>query len=139
MAFPSWLASAPSDEHLQQAQENQPTATHPIPAKARPKSSTLLTTPKRFNRSNPGFFGVPTVASGRRRLQALEMPFFGQKPPLRAPRICTAACDPSTHICNYEANPRYCTFANSWSTPCREHSTCLYLCTVLLLRLVYET
>ena len=42
-------------------------------------------------------------------------------------------------ICNYEANPRYCTFANSWSTPCREHSTCLYLCTVLLLRLVHET
>ena len=41
--------------------------------------------------------------------------------------------------CNYEANPRYCTFANSWSTPCREHSTCLYLCTVLLLRLVHET
>ena len=40
--------------------------------------------------------------------------------------------------CNYEANPRYCTFANSWSTPCREHSTCLYLCTVLLLRLVHE-
>ena len=27
--------------------------------------------------------------------------------------------------CNYEANPRYCTFANSWSTPCREHSTSL--------------
>ena len=25
--------------------------------------------------------GVPTVASGRRRSQALEMPFFGQKPP----------------------------------------------------------
>ena len=43
------------------------------------------------------------------------------------------------HNCNYEANPRYCTFANSWSTPCREHSTCLYLCTVLLLRLVHET
>ena len=43
------------------------------------------------------------------------------------------------HKCNYEANPRYCTFANSWSTPCREHSTCLYLCTVLLLRLVHET
>ena len=42
-------------------------------------------------------------------------------------------------VCNYEANPRYCTFANSWSTPCREHSTCLYLCTVLLLRLVHET
>ena len=41
--------------------------------------------------------------------------------------------------CNYEANPRYCTFANSWSTPCREHSTCLYLCTVLLLHLVHET
>ena len=41
--------------------------------------------------------------------------------------------------CNYEANPRYCTFANSWSTPCREHSTCLYLCAVLLLRLVHET
>ena len=45
----------------------------------------------------------------------------------------------SHRICNYEANPRYCTFANSWSTPCREHSTCLYLCTVLLLRLVHET
>ena len=42
-------------------------------------------------------------------------------------------------VCNYEASPRYCTFANSWSTPCREHSTCLYLCTVLLLRLVHET
>ena len=42
-------------------------------------------------------------------------------------------------VCNYEANPRYFTFANSWSTPCREHSTCLYLCTVLLLRLVHET
>ena len=42
-------------------------------------------------------------------------------------------------LCNYEANPRYCTFANSWSTTCREHSTCLYLCTVLLLRLVHET
>ena len=41
--------------------------------------------------------------------------------------------------CNYEANPRYCTFANSWSTPCREHSTCIYFCTVLLLRLVHET
>ena len=41
--------------------------------------------------------------------------------------------------CNYEANPRDCTFANSWSTPCREHSTYLYLCTVLLLRLVHET
>ena len=41
--------------------------------------------------------------------------------------------------CNYEANPRYCTSANSWSTPCREHSTCLYLCTVLLLRLVHDT
>ena len=41
--------------------------------------------------------------------------------------------------CNYEANPRYCTFANSWSAPCRDHSTCLYLCTVLLLRLVHET
>ena len=26
-------------------------------------------------------WGVPTVASGRRRSQALEMPFFGQKPP----------------------------------------------------------
>ena len=38
-----------------------------------------------------------------------------------------------------EADPRYCTFANSWSTPCREHSTYLYLCTVLLLRLVHET
>ena len=25
--------------------------------------------------------GVPTVAGGRRRSQALEMPFFGQKPP----------------------------------------------------------
>ena len=45
----------------------------------------------------------------------------------------------SDSVCNYEANPRYCTFANSWSTPCREHSTCLYLCTVLLLRLVHET
>ena len=42
-------------------------------------------------------------------------------------------------VCNYEANPKYCTFANSWSIPCREHSTCLYLCTVLLLRLVHET
>ena len=41
--------------------------------------------------------------------------------------------------CNYEANPRYCTFANCCSTPCREHSTCLYLCTVLLLRLLHET
>ena len=41
--------------------------------------------------------------------------------------------------CNYEASPTYCTFGNSWSTPCREHSTCLYLCTVLLLRLVHET
>ena len=40
--------------------------------------------------------------------------------------------------CKYEANPRYCTFANSWSTPCREHSTCLYLCTVLLLRLEFS-
>ena len=42
-------------------------------------------------------------------------------------------------LCNYEANPRYFTFANSWSTPCREHSTCLYLCTVLLLRLVHDS
>ena len=25
--------------------------------------------------------GVPTVASGRRQSQALEMPFFGQNPP----------------------------------------------------------
>ena len=41
-------------------------------------------------------------------------------------------------VCNYEANPRCCTFANSWSTPCREHSTCIYFCTVLLLRLVHE-
>ena len=41
--------------------------------------------------------------------------------------------------CNYEANPRYRTFANSWSTPCREHSTSLCLCTVSLLRLVHET
>ena len=44
-----------------------------------------------------------------------------------------------TVVCNYEANPRYCTFANSWSTPCREHSTCIYFCTVLLLRVVHET
>ena len=43
------------------------------------------------------------------------------------------------HECNYEANPRYCTFANTWSTPCQEPSTCLYLCTVLLLCLVHET
>ena len=43
------------------------------------------------------------------------------------------------HDCNYEANPRYCTFPNSWSTPCREHSTCSYFCTVLLLLLVHET
>ena len=41
----------------------------------------------------------------------------------------------SRACCNYEANPRYCTFANSWSTPCREHSTCIYFCNVLLLRL----
>ena len=27
--------------------------------------------------------GVGTVASGRRRSQALEMPFFGQKPPFQ--------------------------------------------------------
>ena len=46
---------------------------------------------------------------------------------------------PVSSPCNYEANPRYCTFANSWSTPCREHSTCLYSCTVLLLRFVHET
>ena len=58
-----------------------------------------------------------------------------------AKRGCTIATFSThcAHVCNYEANPRYCTFANSWSTPCREHSTCLYLCTVLLLRLVHET
>ena len=60
--------------------------------------------------------------------------------------LCTAhkdglcvPCQEGEEVCNYEANPRYCTFANSWSTPCREHSTCLYFCTVLLLRLVHET
>ena len=62
-------------------------------------------------------------------------------------RMCTTVMDIAKafsrflvgYHCNYEANPRYCTFANSWSTPCREHSICLYLCTVLLLRLVHET
>ena len=48
------------------------------------------------NEDVPTPMGVPTVASGRRRSQALEMPFFG--PLLRAPRSCTTACDPSTHI-----------------------------------------
>ena len=40
----------------------------------------------------------PTVASGRSRSQALEMPFLATNPLLRAPRNCTTACDPSTHI-----------------------------------------
>ena len=42
--------------------------------------------------------GVPTIAGGRRQSQALEMPFFGQKPLLRAPCNCIMACDPSMHI-----------------------------------------
>ena len=40
----------------------------------------------------------PTVASGRRRSQALEMPFLARNPLLRAPRSCNTACYPSTHI-----------------------------------------
>ena len=47
--------------------------------------------------------GVPSVASGRRRSQAvgrkrLRCPFLAKNPLLRAPRNCTMACDPSTHI-----------------------------------------
>ena len=66
----------------------------------------------------------------------------GKGPKLGFEHVLTSKTSHCVHgipLCNYEANPRYCTFANSWSTPCREHLTCLYLCTVLLLRLVHET
>ena len=69
-----------------------------------------------------------------KRLWQVHHPLWG-KLPLHPPAPRIGELKP----CNYEAHARYCTFANSWSTPCREHSTCLYLCTVLLLRLVHET
>ena len=82
------------------------------------------------------------VAGGRRRSQASAQSTSSSSS-CRLARASTGEgpCSfrPSSQLCDYEANPRYCTFANSWSTPCREHSTCLYLCTVLLLRLVHET
>ena len=36
-----------------------------------------------------------TVAGGRKRLRC---PFLAKNPLLRAPRNCTMACDPSTHM-----------------------------------------
>ena len=131
--------TVPNDDAVRLAELRDMT----LPNMERPVSRTNGATIVTRHRTETVFFNMSP------QLQTLRA--NGHLPPCSTPMMNTANMksdavlqhNVSTRqpicVCNYEANPRYCTFANSWSTPCREHSTCLYLCTVLLLRLVHET